>query len=384
MSTASFFEHRYVSARIALLLAAVLLLALGPTGVAADVRIGVAGPAQGPKFAAAQEIARAVKLAAERINAEGGVLGERISVIEWDDGCAALQAEGAARALVARGAALVVGHPCVAAAIAAAKVYAAAGVVFIAPDIRHPALTDARAGPVIFRLAGRDDKQGATAGSYLAQTFAGEPVAVVRDGSLYSAQLADEALAALKQAGMANVLNTAIRGGQKDYSDLIASLKKAHVKAVLFTGYPIEGGLLLRQMREAGLEAAFVGSDALATPQFADAAGASADGAVAFLPHDAARMLADNAARARFAPHPASEPFLSAFAAVEAWADAARRAQTLAAPAVAETLQRTTLDTVLGPVSFDAKGDADVPDYDVVWWQDGAWRRKLPQAGRNG
>jgi branched-chain amino acid transport system substrate-binding protein len=137
-------------------------------------------------------------------------------------------------------------------------------------------------------------------------------------------------------------------------------------------------------MRDAGLQSAFIGSDALATPQFAEAAGSSADGAVAFVPHDAARMLGESAAHARFAPHPASEPFLSAFAAVEAWADAARRAQTLAAPAVAETLQRASLDTVLGPLSFDAEGDANIPDYDLVWWQDGAWRRKPLQAGRNG
>jgi branched-chain amino acid transport system substrate-binding protein len=153
---------------------------------------------------------------------------------------------------------------------------------------------------------------------------------------------------------------------------------------VFFTGYPIEGGLFLQQMRDVGLTSAFIGSDALATAQFAEAAGASADGAAALLPHDASRMRSDGPLRARFAPHPASEPFISAFAAVEAWAQASRRAETLSAPAVAEMLQRGTFDTVLGPLSFGTKGDANVADYDLVWWQDGAWRRRAPQAGKNG
>jgi len=29
---------------------------------------------------------------------------------------------------------------------------------------------------------------------------------------------------------------------------------------------------------------------------------------------------------------------------------------------------------VVGRISFDAKGDARVPSYDVVEWMDGAWR----------
>ena len=77
-----------------------------------------------------------------------------MEIVERDDNCAAKEAEEAARALIAQGVALVVGHPCAAAAIAAAKVYAPAGIVFLAPATRNPALTEPRAGPTIFRLGG--------------------------------------------------------------------------------------------------------------------------------------------------------------------------------------------------------------------------------------
>lgn len=355
-----------------------VLAACLSTPAAAEVRIAVAGPAQGPKSPATQEIAQAVKLAVERINAQGGIDGATVTVTEADDGCSAAQAERAARSLVASGVALVIGHPCTGAALAAAKVYAEAGVVFMAPDTRHPALTEQRAGPQIFRLSGRDDGQGATAGAYLAHAFAGQPLAVIRDPSLYAGKLANAVLAALKQAGATNVLTGSVKGGQKDYAALVAKMKDAQTAAVFFAGYPIEGGLLLRQMREAGLTSAFLGGDALATTQLAESAGPGADGAAALLPHDAARAIADETAAARFAPHPASEPFVSAFAAVEAWAAAARRARSLKGADVAAALQDGTFDTVLGSLSFDATGDANVPDFDVAWWSDGAWRRKLP------
>ena len=63
--------------------------------------------------------------------------------------------------------AFVVGHPCSGSAVAAASLYGAAGIVFIAPGVRHPALTAKRAGMTVFRLAGRDDRQGDAAAHWL-------------------------------------------------------------------------------------------------------------------------------------------------------------------------------------------------------------------------
>ncbi len=302
------------------------------------------------------------------------MLGEPVAIVESDDACAAAEAEKAARDLVARGVKLVVGHPCTRAAIAAAPIYAQAGVVFIAPATRHPILTSPRAGPTIFRLAGRDDVQGRTAGDYLARTFPGRPVALVADGSRMSEDLVRGARAALKDAGHETVLTTSIEGGQKDYTSLIAKLKAAGTTAVFFSGFPIEGGLLLKQMRAAHLDTVFVGSDALANAQLAETAGADTAGARALLPHDPASDVSEAARRDRFALQKPAGTLAAAYAAVEAWRAAAAKAQSLAAPAVAEALQQGTVETVLGRISFDENGDARVPSYDIVEWREGAWR----------
>jgi branched-chain amino acid transport system substrate-binding protein len=341
---------------------------------AADVGIGVAGPAQGPSLTVGSAIARGVGDAADRINEEGGVFGEPIAIVEADDACSSDRAEAAARDLVARGVKLVVGHPCASAAIAAARVYAAAGVVFIAPTTRHPALTAPRAGATIFRLAGRDDVQGRSAGEYLARTFPGQPVALIADGSRMAEVLVRGARAALKDSGHEAVLNATVAGRQKDYTSLIAKLREAGTAALFFAGFPIEGGLLLKQMREANLDTVFLGSDALANSQLAETAGADAAGARALRPHDSAADVSEDAQRDRFGLQRPAGPLASAYAAVEAWRAAAAKAQSLAAPAVAEALQQGTFETVIGRISFDEKGNARVPAYDVVEWKDGAWR----------
>jgi branched-chain amino acid transport system substrate-binding protein len=357
----------------ALLAGAALAGVLAPAALA-DVLIGVPGPVEGPHAATAGDITRAVKLAADEINAAGGIAGERLQIVEADDGCSAEHAEKAARALVARGVALVVGHPCANAAVAAARVYAEAGVVFIAPATRHPALTEPRAGATIFRLAGRDDRQGASAADYLTRTFPNKPLIVVADSSRVAQALVRDALATFKAAQHGEVSTVAIEGGQKDYAQLIAKLKESQAPAVFFAAFPIEGGLLLKQMRSAGLDTVFLGSDAIANAQLAEAAGSDANGARALLPHDAASAVPEATRRERFLLQAANGPFVSAYAAVEAWRAAAARAPTLAPVAVGAALQGGTFATVMGPIAFDEAGDARIPSYDLVTWKDGAWR----------
>ncbi len=342
----------------------------------ANVVIGVAGPAEGPGAATTRDISRAVKTEADRLNRNGGVLGERIEVAEADDGCAPSSAEAAARKLIASGATLILGHPCASAAIAAAKVYAQAGTIFMATATRHAAFTNPRAGPTIFRLSGRDDRQGASAGSYLGRTFPGKPIAIVRDQSRYGEQIAQSAATAAKAAGTTQIVTASVSGAQKDFTGVIAQLAAAHVEAVLFAGFPIEGGLLLRQMRSSGLTAAFIGSDALATDEFATTAGDQAAGAGVLLPSEAGERIvrADQVA----ATLPGETPtgaFLMAYGAVEAWHAAADSARSTASPAVALALQSGNFDTLIGMVSFDANGDAAIASYEVVWWKDGTLHR---------
>lgn len=341
---------------------------LQPLPACADIIVGVAAPTNG----SGTEIRRAAKAAAKRINGEGGVLGERVTVIEADDGCNGQQGARAAQSLVERRAVVVIGHPCASAASAAGPVYASNNVVLLGMT-RHPSLTDKRSGSTIFRVAGRDDRQGPSVAAFLLRNFPGSPVAVVGDASRYSRRITNDTRAALNEAGFTEVLSAAVWGGQKDYAKLIDKLKTANTEALFFAGFPLEAGLLLRQMRAAGLSTAFIGSETLATAQFIDTAGPAVSGARILMSHDPAQGPAAPRLKDAHDGRSSTGPFLMTSAAIEAWRGAAQQAGSTAPDAVSAALNAGTFETVLGPVSFAENGDANRPAYDVVTWTMDAW-----------
>src|SRR5262249_17873636 len=157
---------------------------------------------------------------------------------------------------------------------------------------------------------------------------------------VYGEEIARSAAATLKGAGIAQIVSASFSGAQKDFKGVIAQLAAAHVEAVLFAGFPIEGGLLLRQMRSAGLNAAFVGSDALATDEFAATAGDLAGEAGVLLssgPGD--RRLASDRVTAVLPGESPTAAFLAAYAAIEAWRTAADAARSTKPADVAPKLQ---------------------------------------------
>lgn len=362
---------------LATIVAVATIPAAASSVLADETLVIAAGPMSGDKAALGEKVRRALELSARDLASPGKSPGRQIRVVAMDDGCDAQAAESMARSAVASGPALIVGHPCSAAAIAAARIYASAGVLFIATGPRHPELTDKRAGPTIFRLAGRDDRQGAAAAAYLASRFKGARLALIQDRTAYARRLSDAVVAELARLG-ANPppLVLPLVAGEKDYAGHVSRLMEARAEAVFFAGFPMEAGILLRQMRAAGLKAAFLGADAIATSEFHDAAGDVADGTRAFVPYDPAADPGGRALALRLAAAgtPADALVATTYAALEVWARAVELAGgTTAGDAVAAALQKGPWGTILGALSFDAKGDASIPSYAVVEWSERGW-----------
>ncbi len=356
-----------------------LALVLASTMARADILVAVPVPASGPQSALGQEIAAGVSAAVAEINARGGVLGETLAVRTSDDGCNGAPAATAAARIAGDKPALIVGHPCAGGAVAGAKVYGPAKLLFIATETRHAALTDKRAGPTIFRLSGRDDAQGAFAGQYLAQRFPAKRVAVVSDRTAYARSIVDRARVAMIAAGNPDVAMLTIVAGEKDYSALIARVRDWQCAAVLFAGFPVEAASIVRQMRAAGITVPFIGTDAVATEEFAAAAGDVAEGVQVLVPSasapDPTPPTATASAEAASVPRQLGAG-LRARAAVEIWAAAAREASSAAPEAVASALAKAPHASALGPIAFDAKGDANIASYTVLTRRGDTWVAK--------
>jgi branched-chain amino acid transport system substrate-binding protein len=361
--------------RRALLAAAITLMAhVGP--VHADILIGAAGPVTGPLASLGEHMLAGARQAVEDLNAKGGVLGEKLSLSIGDDQCDPKQAVAVANKLVAEGIAMVAGHICSDATIAASNVYQEEAVIMITPTATSPQLTD-EGGASIFRIAGRDDQQGAVLGEYLAKQFAGKRVAFVHDKTAYGKGLAEATGEAAKRGGLEPVLFEAYSAGEKDYTALVSRLKEARIDVLFIGGYHGEAGLILRQMRDQGLDAQIIGGDTLVLDEYWAITGKAGEGTLFTFAPDVRKNPKAASVIKRFRDQ-GIEPsgyHLYTYAAIEAWAQAAERAGSTKSDAVIGALRDYPMETVIGAFRFNRNGDVDLPPYAIYRWSDGRFEQ---------
>ena len=275
-----------------------LLLASGaavPRGSARDIAVGIAAPMSGRYADRGAAVLRGIAAARMRLAETMKPLTSSLRLVEVDDACSAQKAAEAARRLVAAKVAVVIGHPCGAAALAAAPVYAAAGILYLSLT-RHPRLTEERAGAGILRVAGRDDRQAAAIADYVAAALTGsEAVAVLHDRTAYASAIAADVSQRLTALDRRPTLVIGIVAGEPSYPRLLSRLKAVAPRLVVFAGFPSEAAVILAELRATGLAAPLVGSDALATAQFHELAGDMADGTAVPLPAPLVHALRDAA-----------------------------------------------------------------------------------------
>jgi branched-chain amino acid transport system substrate-binding protein len=364
---------------LAALAVAVVMTACGDGGGKGSdtIPIAVVGPVTGQYASFGQQMTNGAQMAVEDINAAGGVLGKKLDLDVGDDACDPKQAVAVANQMVGNGVALVAGHYCSGSSIPASKVYAEANLVQISPASTNPAFTDDRAGPNIYRVCGRDDQQGGVAGKYLAKHFADKNIAFVHDKTAYGKGLADETKKAMNEAGKQEAMYEAITAGEKDYSALVSKLKRANIDVVYFGGYHTEAGLIIRQMRDQGMNTILMGGDALITQEFWSITGPAGEGTLMTFSPDPRKNLAAAEVVKRFKDK-GIEPegyVLYTYAAIQAWKQATDKAKSVDSAEVVKALNDTEFDTVIGKFKFDEKGDPNLPPYAVYRWSNGTYEQ---------
>ena len=345
---------------------------------AQNIPIAVVGPITGSNAALGEQMKRGAEMAVADINAKGGVLGKKLDLIEQDDACDPKQAVAAANSVVGKKVVFVAGHYCSSSSIPASAVYNEAGVLQMTPASTNPALTDDAAKKGwnnVFRSCGRDDVQGGVAGKYLADHYKGRNVAIVHDKTAYGKGIADETMKAMNKAGLKETMYEAITQGDKDFTALISKMKQANIDVIYFGGYQTEGGLIVRQARDQGLKAQFIGADALVTEEFWKITGPAGEGTLMTFPPDprnvpAAKAVVDKFKAQGYDPEGYT---LYTYAAIQAFAAAADKAKSLKLDDLSKALKSMTVDTVIGPLSWDKKGDVTNPQYVFYIWKNGTY-----------
>jgi len=364
------------------LLSLSILSLLAATGAARaqDITIAVAGPMTGAVASIGEQIRRGAELAAEAINNNGGVNGKKIQISIQDDACDPKQAVAIANRILSAGIKFVDGHACSGSSIPAAETYGENNILMMTPASSAPKLTDDAAQngyTTIMRLYGRDDAQGRFIGPWIKEHYGTKKIAILHDKSAYGKGLADVVKESLNAAGVKEVFYEGINAGEKDYTAVVNRLKSAGVEFLYFGGYHTEAGLIKRQAADQNYNFQLMMGDSLATPEFWSVAGAAGEGTLFTFPPDARENEAAKAAMEQFKQiNFVPEGFtLFSYAVIQAIAGGIAKANSTDPVAVAKTLRSTSVDTVIGPVSFDEKGDIKNPRYDINVWKDGVYSK---------
>jgi len=348
------------------------LLACAPAY--ADVTIGFVEPMTGKYAVLGEQLKRGTDQAVKDINAAGGINGEKIVLHPGDDACDPKQAVSAANEMASAGIKFVVGHVCSGSAIPASKVYMEEGMLLISPGASNPKLTD-EAKDLIFRTFGRDDNEGAVLGQYIAKHFRNQKIAIIQDNSAYGYGMAEAVKKILNGRGVNEVLFEGYTPGERDYSALISKLKQAGVEVLIIGGYHTEAGLIARQIKEQGVNIQIVGGNALVTDEFWSIAGPAGEGTLISFTSDPrkvpqAKNIIEEMRKSGYEPEGYT---LFSYAAVQIMAEGIKRAGKTDPMKVAAALRSAPVQTILGPLSFDAKGDVSGVEYAIYRWHDGKY-----------
>ncbi len=340
----------------------------------ADILVGVGAPLTGPNAVFGLQLQKGAEQAAADINAAGGVNGEKIKVELGDDVADPKQGISIANKFVADGVQFVIGHYNSGISIPASEVYAENGILEITPASTNPVYTERGLWNTI-RANGRDDQQGQIAAKYIVDHFKDAKIAIVHDKQPYGQGLANETQKALNAAGLKEVIYEGITPGEKDYSALISKMKAAGVTLIYFGGYHTEAGLIKRQMKDIGLDAVLMSGDGINSNELASIAGDSVEGVLMTFASDprknpAGKAVVEKFRAAGFEPEGYT---LYSYASMQILAQAIAKGKTTEGEKIADVIKKDgPFSTVIGDLSFDAKGDLTRPEFVFYKWTKGA------------
>ena len=346
---------------------AAMAAAFGAVSAQEVVKIGHVGPTSGAIAHLGKDNENGARLAIEELNAKGVKIGGKavkFELVAEDDAADPKQATAAAQKLVDSKVNGVIGHLNSGTTIPASKIYSDAGIPQISPSSTNPKYT--RQGyKTAFRVVADDVHLGGTLGRYAVNQLKGKSVAVIDDRTAYGQGVANEFEKAVKAAGATIVGREFTSDKATDFMAILTTLKGKKPDVVFFGGMDSVGGPMLKQMKSLGINAKFMGGDGICTAELPKLAGdAMADGQVVCAEAggvEGAQKKAADDFTLRYHKRFNDDVKLYApyvYDAVNVMVDAMVRAGSSKPAQYLPELARTqAYPGVMGPISFDEKGD---------------------------
>jgi len=261
------------------------LITLGAAAYAQDmiVKIGHVGPTSGGIAHLGKDNENGARMAIDELNAKGVTIGGKKAKFELfaeDDAGDPKQGTAVAQKLADEKVQGVVGHLNSGTSIPASKVYSDAGIPQISPSATNPKFT--RNGyKTTFRVVADDVHLGGTLGRYAVNELHGKSIAVIDDRTAYGQGVAEEFEKAVKASGGSIAERQFTTDKATDFTAILTAVKSKKPDVVFYGGMDAVAGPMIRQMKQLGINAKFMGGDGVCSGELPKlAAGAMADGQV--------------------------------------------------------------------------------------------------------
>jgi len=261
--------------KLALLLLVLVLTVPVFTGCQKEteaIKIGLEGPMTGDYAYEGQGFEKAVGLLVEQTNEAGGIMGRQVELVIEDDAGDPTQAALVAQRLVDAGVVAVIGAYNSTATEPASEIYNEAGLLHITPSSTATRLTE-KGFERFFRVCFLDDRQGLFAATFAKDVLGVQNFGILHDNSTYAQGLAEHTKRYAEEMGMNVAFYDAINPDDQDFSPILTNIGAAGLDAVYFTGYHAQGGLLLKQTGELGLDIEWMMGNACNNPELVQIGG---------------------------------------------------------------------------------------------------------------
>lgn len=240
------------------------------------IRVGRILPLTGPAASYGKSEQKGTLLALEQINIDGGISGKSLEVLFEDDQCSVKDGVNAMKKLVdVQKVPAVIGATCSGVTLAIAPIANEQKVILLSPLSSAAAISNA--GPFVFRIMPSDSFQSNIIANWIFSEGYHD-IAMLYINNSWGNGVAEEFRREFERIG-GNIVTTEVcKEGDRDFRVQLAKIKDMNPKAIFCPTMPKEGGIILKQMKELGVNYPVFGADAWSVDELTDVAGDAASG----------------------------------------------------------------------------------------------------------
>jgi len=348
---------------------------LAVPALADPIKIGFNVPLTGFAAADGNSALKGAELAVEQVNAAGGINGDMLELVVYDDQASPKEAAPLAVKMITQDEVVAgISGSYSGSTRAAATIFQENATPYIAAYAVHPDIT--RAGDYVFRTSFMGEVQGRAGAKLVGEMMGARRVALITLNNDFGTSLAAgfKEKAAEFKVEVVGEYEYSIK--DREFGPIVSSVKADNPDVIYATGYFFTAGPLVRQLRAAGVKAPVIGQEGYDSQKFIEIAGPDAEGVIITTSLDrdsddpvAMSFMEGFAAKAGY---PADMVGASAHTAVLVMAEAMKTAGTSDKAALRDAIAATSIDASTGHISFNSLGEVQ-KDVQVQVVRDGTW-----------